>query len=71
MKQESKDANIKIRTLIKDRCLSREEVATALGVHVSTVSHLLSKELPKARQQEIIRILRQTKHDFTRKGDKA
>ena len=71
MNDSSKKANAKIRALIKERCLTNKEIGVALGCHPCTVSHLLQKELPKARQKEIIRILRQTEHDFTRKGVKA
>lgn len=66
MKQTTKNANIAVRNIIKERCLTRTEVAKALGVHPSTVSHKMEKEMPKYEQKEIIKILRKVRHDFTK-----
>ena len=66
MKDTTKNANIAVRKVIWEQCLTRTEVANALGVHPSTVSHKMEKEMPKSEQREIIKVLRKVRHDFTK-----
>ena len=66
MTETSKNSNRLLRDFIRERGLSLNDVATALGCHPCTVSHKLAKDMPTYQQKEIIKILRKVRHDFTK-----
>lgn len=51
-------ANQEIRDLIAKRRLKHFEVAEAIGIHPTYLSHLLQRELPQERKKHFIEVIK-------------